>query len=309
MSEFMRGPSFWTSWSVRLWPEGLGRRLAPAGGREPPALPTTTRSLPVRPPPLELSWQIPLNPLPRQEDMEFSPLPYRRVELLVNCTKPGCCKSLAPNVAMDFFLKNADHSVSFLPLTAWKCSRLKRQQKQNSTSRKSKPFFFSLYNPNGKKQKKTQIKKSITDLHTTKQNKTHKQNRVHKENHKVVGTKERNRLQILRHPKTWLINYSKCSIWWCRWTSGTKARGEELEKKKLWARDKILSAKPVIQNPSSKTLNSITLFLFCFFVSPFQPWIRLPLGFHPLRLFVRPNVWNNKCWVLWYLASAFGGST
>lgn len=248
MSEFMRGPSFWTSWSVRLWPEGLGRRLAPAGGREPPALPTTTSSLPVRPPPLELSWQIPLNPLPRQEDMELSPLPYRRVELLVNCTKPGCCKSLAPNVAMDFFFKNADHSVSFLPLTAWKCWRIKRQQKQNSTSRKSKLFFLLVVQPKWKGKKKTQIKKSITDLHTTKQNKTHKQNRVHKENHKVVGTKERNRMQILRHPKTWLINYSKCSIWWCRWTCGTKASGEELEKKSFER-----ETKSWVQNPLSKT--------------------------------------------------------
>jgi hypothetical protein len=106
--------------------------------------------------------------------MEFSPLPYRSVELLVNCTKPGCCKSLAPNVAMELFFSNADHCVSFLPLTAWKCSRLKRQQKQNSTSRKPKPFFFSLYNPNGK-EKKTQIKKSITELHTTKQNTQTKQ--------------------------------------------------------------------------------------------------------------------------------------
>ncbi len=172
----MRGPSFWTSWSVRLWPEGLGRRLAPAGGREPPALPTTTRSLPVRPPPLELSWQIPLNPLPRQEDMEFSPLPYRSVELLVNCTKPGCCKSLAPNVAMEFFFKNADHCVSFLPLTAWKCSRLKRQQKQNSTSRKPKPFFFSLYNPNGKEKKNSNQKEHHrVTYNKTKQNTQTKQ--------------------------------------------------------------------------------------------------------------------------------------
>jgi hypothetical protein len=92
--------------------------------------------------------------------MEFSPRPYSRVELLVNCTKPGCCKSLAPNVAMEFFFKNADHSVSFLPLTAWKCSRLKRQQKQNSTSRKSKPFFFSLYNPNGNKKKKLKSRRA-----------------------------------------------------------------------------------------------------------------------------------------------------
>jgi hypothetical protein len=104
--------------------------------------------------------------------MEFSPRPYSRVELLVNCTKPGCCKSLAPNVAMEFFLRNADHSVSFLPLTAWKCSRLKRQQKQNSTSRKSKPFFFSLCNPNGKKKKNSNQKEhNRVTYNKTKQNK------------------------------------------------------------------------------------------------------------------------------------------
>jgi len=78
----------------------------------------------------------------------------------------------------------------------------KKATKTEFYFQKIQTLFLLVVQPKWKETKKTQMKKSITDLHTTKQNKTHKQNRVHKENHKVVGTKERNRLQILRHPKT-----------------------------------------------------------------------------------------------------------
>jgi hypothetical protein len=72
----------------------------------------------------------------------------------------------------------------------------KKATKTEFYFQKIQTLFLLVVKPKWK-EKKTQIERSITELHTTKQNKTHKQNRLHKEHHKVVGTKERNSLQIL----------------------------------------------------------------------------------------------------------------
>ncbi len=147
------------------------------------------------------------------------------------------------------------------------------------------------------RKKKTQIKKSITELHTKKQNKTKPTNKTEctkSITKSLVQKKETVCKSCDTQRPDWLITANALSG-----GAGERAAqrrggrgGEELEKKALSERVnpecKIHYPKPKEQNP--KFYHSVFV---CFFVSPFQPWIRLPLGFHPLRLFVRPNVWNN----------------